>query len=47
MSNALVISAVTATLRKLIEDAVLPVVPGLSVSTLPLDKARENALKAA
>jgi hypothetical protein len=42
MSNHLVIAAVTATLRKVILDALSPLVPGIDVTTLPLDKARET-----
>lgn len=42
MSTARAIEAVTLTLRKLIEDAVLADLPGTSVTTRPPDRAREN-----
>ena len=42
MSNHLVIAAVTATLRKVILNFLSPLVPGIDVTTLPLDEARAN-----
>lgn len=42
MSNHLVIAAVTATLRKVILDTLSPLVPGIDVTTLPLDEVRQN-----
>ena len=45
MSNALALAAVTATLRDLIETGIEtdPGVSGISVTTRPLDRARDTA----
>jgi hypothetical protein len=42
MSSPVVISAITATLRNIVQSAIDALLPGISVTTMPLDKAHEN-----
>jgi hypothetical protein len=42
MSNALAIAAVTATLRQLLDQTINSAIPGTTITTKPLDKARDN-----